>query len=538
MFIDFNYFTISLLLGGFMAFFSGLVVLLNDRSKSENQTWFAMTVSTSIWSFAYFFMTVTVDKSSARVANLILHDAAIFIPLFYLLLVLIITNKVNKYRIVFYIFSVVSILFLFVNPSSDFVKDLVPKAGFNFAQVPGPLYIYYFLYFSILVSFGVIVSILSIIESKDRVQKIRYKYVIYFSVAASIGGGSVFATTFFGIPPYPLILFSLYPVITGYAILRHQLFNVKIIATQLITFILWVSIFVRMMFSTSVKEQFADGILFLISIVLGLFLIKSVKNEVKNREQIEALAKELEGANEHLKELDQQKSEFVSMASHQIRGPLAAMRGYASMLLEGDFGPMEPGVKDSVDKIYQSTKDLVVLVGDYLDVSRIEQGRMKYEFTQFDLKETVSTLITEYKPNFDKAKLTVSFDFDPGEYFVDADQGKIKQVIGNLIDNSIKYTPTGGIHLWLKRKGADKIQICISDTGVGIDPAVLPRLFEKFTRAPDASKTNIIGTGLGLYVARKMIEAHNGRVWAESAGQGKGSTFFIELKALHPVAVV
>lgn len=532
MLISFNYYTISLLVGGFIAFLAGIVVLLNDRNKPENQAWFAMTVSTSIWSFAYFFMTITYDKESAITANLVLHDAAIFIPLFYFLLVLITTKKIEKFKVLFFVFCGAAIIFLLINPSKFFVADLIPKAGFNFAQVPGPWYFYYFLYFTALVLLGIFFAFISIIQSKDNNEKIRYKYVIYFTLAAAFGGGSVFGTTFFGIPPYPLILFSLYPVITGYAMLRHELFNVKIIATQLITFTLWVSILVRMLLSNTLREQIAEAVLFLISIILGLLLIKSIKSEIRQREKIESLAKDLELANEHLKELDQQKSEFVSLASHQLRGPLTAVKGYASMLLDNDFGALEGGVRDAIDKIYQSTQDLVVVVGDYLDVSRIEQGRMQYDFTNFNMKDLVETIITELRPNIERAKLSMAFDFDAScDFTVEADQGKIKQVIGNLLDNSIKYTPQGGIHVWLKRTQDSKILVSITDTGVGIDPEVLPRLFEKFTRAPDASKTNILGTGLGLYVARKMIEAHHGRIWAESAGQNKGSSFFIELDA-------
>jgi signal transduction histidine kinase len=202
------------------------------------------------------------------------------------------------------------------------------------------------------------------------------------------------------------------------------------------------------------------------------------------------------------------------------------------MLLDGDFGEVKDGVKDSIEKIYKSTQDLVVLVGDYLDVSRIEQGRMQYDFTQFDLRALVGTVVAELRPTIEKAKLNIEFNYDQNQDFsVNADIGKIKQVIGNLIDNAIKYTPKGGIHVWLTKNAPGKILISISDTGVGIPPEVLPRLFEKFTRAPDASKTNIMGTGLGLYVAKKMIEAHDGKVWAESPGQGKGTTFFIELSA-------
>lgn len=258
--------------------------------------------------------------------------------------------------------------------------------------------------------------------------------------------------------------------------------------------------------------------------------IRSVNEEVKARREVESLAKNLELANDHLQELDQQKSEFVSLASHQLRGPLTAIKGYASMLLDNDFGEVKGDIRDAVDKIYKSTQDLVVVVGDYLDVSRIEQGRMQYDFSDFDLRDLIATIVTELRPNIERAKLSMDFDFDTtGEFRVHADQGKIKQVIGNIIDNAIKYCPTGGIHIWLAHKPNNKALISISDTGVGIHPDVLPRLFEKFTRAPDASKTNIMGTGLGLYVARKMIEAHNGKIWAESEGQGKGSSFFIEL---------
>lgn len=531
MFVSFTYYTISLLVGGFLAFIAGLVVYLNNRSRAENQAWFAMTLSTSVWSFAYYYMTVTEDKNVAMLSNWTLHYAAIFIPLFYFLLVLIITEKTKKYRPLFFTFTACALFFLSINTLPAFVSDVVPKVGFNFAPVPGPLYIYYFLYFSILVLIGVIICLFAIKDTEDPIQRNRFKYTIYFSIVAAIGGGSVFLTTFFPtIKPYPLILFSLYPAISGYAILRHQLFDVKIIATQVLTFIIWVTILVRMLFAESSREQWANGILFVFAIVLGLFLIKSVKQEVAQREKIELLAKNLEETNIHLQELDQQKSEFVSLASHQLRGPLTAIKGYTSMLLDGDFGQVQGEVKDAISKVYASTNDLVVLVGDYLDVSRIEQGRMQYDFSTFDLRELAGTVVTELKPNIEKAKLQFDFDYDQtGEFRVNADQGKIKQVVSNLIDNSVKYTPHGSIHVWITHSAPTKVLLSISDTGVGIHPDVLPRLFEKFTRAPDASKTNIMGTGLGLYVAKKMIEAHHGRIWAESAGPGKGSSFFIEL---------
>lgn len=246
------------------------------------------------------------------------------------------------------------------------------------------------------------------------------------------------------------------------------------------------------------------------------------------------LYQDLEHKNVELNALNQQKTEFISVASHQLRGPLTAIKGYASLVLEGDFGQISQPVREAIETMFKSTQVLVVIVGDYLDVSRIEQGRMRYDFSEFDLRPLLESIANEFQPNVRVSGLQLSVGFDKNaDYFVHADQGKIKQVVSNLMDNAIKYTPKGGIAVTMERTKDDKIRVNFKDTGVGITPEVMPKLFDKFSRAPGASQTNITGTGLGLYVAKKMMEAHRGRVWAESEGKDKGSTFHMELDALH-----
>ena len=138
-------------------------------------------------------------------------------------------------------------------------------------------------------------------------------------------------------------------------------------------------------------------------------------------------------------------------------------------------------------------------------------------------------VINELTPNLDRNKLDLSVSIDQNtEFLVDADRVKIKQVIANIFDNSIKYTPKGSIAITLT-KADNKILFAIKDTGVGIHKDTIPKLFAKFSRAKDANETNIVGTGLGLYLAKELIKGHNGRVWAESEGQGKGAQFYIEL---------
>ncbi len=279
-------------------------------------------------------------------------------------------------------------------------------------------------------------------------------------------------------------------------------------------------------------------------LLISHIVLGDVKEEVKIRERVEVLALNLSSANQNLKktnikleELNLQKSEFISIATHQLRGPLGSIKGYASMLLEGDFGKMDnEKFRSAIETVLKSAQSLTVIVDDYLDVSRIEQGRMKYDFQIFDLKEVIETIVNEFTPIVSIAHLKLAFEYDKDEHYVThADKGKIKQVFTNLLDNSIKYTPSGTIAIKLSKidsdSGEKKILFTIKDSGVGIDPQVMPQLFARFSRAPDASKTNILGTGLGLFVAKKIIEVHQGRIWAESEGSEKGARFCVELKA-------
>jgi signal transduction histidine kinase len=296
--------------------------------------------------------------------------------------------------------------------------------------------------------------------------------------------------------------------------------------------------FSRIVFNKNNTDRIIDSVVFLLLLISGIYIIKNVIKEITLREKDDQLVKNignlnknLEKANLKLKELDQKKSEFMSLATHQLRAPLTSMRGYSSMILDGTFGKVNnPEVEDAIDKISRASTDLAMIVEDYLNISRIEQGRMQYNFSIFNLSDLIKDIIKEVKPTIDHAGLAVNFVYDEStQYKVNVDQGKIKQVLFNIIDNAIKYTPTGHIDIILGVKDGNKVLVKIQDTGVGIDPEILPTLFKKFKRAPDASKTNILGTGLGLYVANEILKAHNATAWAQSDGQGKGSSFYVEL---------
>ncbi|MBU3668551.1 MAG: hypothetical protein FGM57_01130 [Candidatus Taylorbacteria bacterium] len=532
--ITFDLETTSLVISGLINLI--LVVVIGIRRNKTKDTIFFLLFSISVlgWVLSRLLFEITTDVTLFRSAQL-LYFCATYIPLFLLLFIESFPRKEHSYsrgKLTLILTPAIIASILCWIPGAV-IQAIYTDLDGHKAITFGWAYLFYFFYIISYFLLGII-KMITKHRKAEGVERNQLE-IVFLSILVSSSVG-MFANLilptlgsfeFFWVGP----LFSVFMVLTiGYAIVRYQLFETKLITTEFMTFFLWALILIRTIYSGSTQDRIINGLLFLASVIIGLYLIRSVVNEIFQREKIETLAKDLEKANEHLQELDQQKSEFVSLASHQLRGPLTAIKGYASMLLDNDFGEIKGEVRDAVDKVYKSTQDLVVVVGDYLDVSRIEQGRMQYDMSDFDMRDLVATIVTELRPNIERAKLTMDFDFDTeGNFTVHGDQGKIKQVIGNIVDNAIKYCPSGGIHIWVAHRPENKVLVTISDTGVGIHPDVLPRLFEKFTRAPDASKTNIMGTGLGLYVARKMIEAHNGKIWAESPGVGKGSSFFIEL---------
>ena len=373
-------------------------------------------------------------------------------------------------------------------------------------------------------------------KSKDPIERIQLTYVLL----GYMSSGLISFTTNLILPSFGIFILNwvgqvstLFMAMSAtYSIIRHRLFNTKVIVTELLIFAIWIIILVQLLLSRSISDIITNIVTLFLSIIVGMLLIKSVVKEVESREKIELLAKDLEKANVRLTDLNRQKSEFVSFATHQLRGPLTAMKGYASLLLEGEMGDLGKEAKNGIMRISDSANTLVTIVNDYLNVSRIELGAMKYAFDTIELRNLIEDLIAELKPNIDKTGVKFSFTFENGvDYRTTADRDKLKQVFANIIDNSLKYTPRGSIfaHLSLD-KSRHKLIFTIRDTGVGIAPETLPHLFQKFTRAENASKTNILGTGLGLYVAKEMIEAHHGTIRAESKGEGKGSTFIVELE--------
>lgn len=324
------------------------------------------------------------------------------------------------------------------------------------------------------------------------------------------------------------------PIFVGiitYQIVRYQTFNIKVLSTDAL--VLGQSILIAMLFIVPTVDdiKIIASITLVITVILGVFLSKTVRREIAQREKNEQLTKKLELINSRLKDLDQLKTEFVSVAAHQLRSPLTIIRNYASTILEGAFGNMDVQVKEAVGHIHEASKFMASSVEDYLSVSRIESGNMKYDLTEFSLEDEIDRIVVDFQPQVEK--LGLIFDMRKNiqqSTKVHADLGKTRQILHNLSNNAVKYTPQGSITLYIHDDPvAKKVYVDIIDTGIGMSEETRAKLFGKFERAKDAHTVNNQGSGLGLYIARTMTQAMGGDITAHSAGEGKGSMFRLTL---------
>lgn len=303
---------------------------------------------------------------------------------------------------------------------------------------------------------------------------------------------------------------------TAYAIVKRKLFGIKIILTStlvgLITILLLLDL---LLLTTEPLYQLFKGLIVFIFIYFGSMLIKSVKEEVKRREEAEILSRT--------------KSEFISMASHQLRTPLTVIKGYISMILDGSYGKIDVKTKKVLGNVSISTERLVKIIEDLLNISRIELGKMDLEKKPTDIKKMIDNICKEIKIKAKEKNLKLIWEKPKAQLpKLNIDELKIRQVVYNIVDNAIKYTQTGKIEIKLSRENSNLV-INISDTGRGFSKEDNARLFELFSRGEAGTDTFVEGTGMGLYVAKKFVTLHKGRIWADSKGKNKGSVFHIEL---------
>jgi signal transduction histidine kinase len=506
---------------------------LNNRKGFINKIFFWLTLSAALWILSIIIRFNIGDPYIILISTRWSYATATIIAFFISYFAYYFPRK-NKYESYLSLIIPITIIVGYLSAFTPFIVENVKLINGTQKNVFGSLFYFFAVYFPIIVSWG-IYNLLSKRNSLNRLGRSQVDFILIGLALSTAFGFSTnliipVLTQATATEPYGPLSVIFFILFTSYAILKHHLFNVKVIATELLVFGVWVFVLIRTLLAETLAEGIINGALFIVLVVLGFFLVRSVLQEVKSREKIQELAEELELANKQLKRLDRVKSEFISIASHQLRTPLSIIKGYSSMALEGDFGSFKrKEQKEVFEKISLSANRLINLIEDLLNISRLEQGRLSYEYSQVDMIKLVKGVVKELEPKA-KAKHIKMFFKMPDEpvpkMLVDKD--KLRQVFVNLIDNSIKYTEKGKIEVNVEKIDS-KIKIEVADTGAGLTQEELSVLFQRFMRGKRVTQLYTEGVGLGLYFAKNIVEGHGGRIWAESPGPGKGSKFYVEL---------
>ncbi len=519
----------------------GFFVYTKNPKKSINRTFGIFCFFTAFWSYFYFFWQISTSEKNALLWSRLLMAGAIFIPISYLHFVFSFTQETKKniVKIVLFVGYLVSFFFFLSDFTPWFVANVKPILNFKFWPSAGPLYLpFLFLWF-----FGAVYSIILLFRDYKRSSGVKKSQLSYILLGTSYGylGGitNYFLWYDIPIPPIGNWAITLYIFLVAFAIIKYHLFDVRVIATELFTFTIWGFLFVKLFLSGTSQELIINFSLFFAVIISGILLIRSVLKEVEQREKMEILTKKVRDAYEvekkahkELEKLDEAKTQFMMATQHHLRTPLTAMIGYLDLIFGGSYGKVYPNIKDVLLKFQISTKRLNKVVNELLDISQFQLGKKVVSFqpnikVEPILKEIIEELQFEVKAKNLYLELQKPLKLPT----IKADPEKLKVALTNIIDNAVKYTLEGGVIIKVEAKDS-KILISVKDTGIGIPKGEDKNIFDRvFERGKKAKKVHVTGKGIGLYITAHIINAHNGKVWVESEGKGKGSTFYIELPA-------
>ncbi|MFH1292355.1 MAG: ATP-binding protein [bacterium] len=523
----FTYFSISGLINALTSLgFAVFLMFTSFRNRTARYLIY-MCVALGSWSVCYFFWQIAVDAETALFWARGLMFGAIFtsISFFHLVLVFLKLDDQRFYKIVLIIFYIFTFAWVGLNFTPYFVAGVEHRSIFIHWPVPGPFYLPFLTAFGVHVIYAVILLYKKYKKSTGIIR--RQTLMLMLGITATFIGGSTNYFLWYNIPvdPWGNGIASFHVIMCTYAIMRYGLLNMKVVVAEIFTAMLIIVLTMNAFLSKTSSALTFSLFILGISAGLGMVLIRSVRKEVKRREELSRLTKSLEKANIRLKELDKQKTEFLSIASHQLRTPLSILNGYIELIKDGSYGKPTRAIVQVLKNMDESNGHLVKLVEDFLNVSRIEQGRTKFEYENIDMISLIDGVVGELKQRGKDKGLKVSWKkVGKGIKLIYGDAEKIRHVLFNFIDNAIKYSDKGMIQTDI-RKERNGLAVRVIDNGLGFNKTDEMNFFQKFYRGENVKGVNVNGTGLGLFVCKMFIEAHRGRIWAHSEGKGKGSEF-------------
>lgn len=493
-----------------------IVLLFLKEGKTIEKTTLSLALLGSIIFIASHVLGVSVFDSELSRRILMFNTVDIFIPIFttHCAFALIDKIKENKYFIIsMYIIGTSLLLFFVINPY-NFLLTSIPKMYFPNYYVAGPYYPLMLLFFFFMIIYTFIIMRKAYVIADD-INKNRIKY---FSVALFLGYiiGSINFLLIYNInfdPLWGFLFIPLFSIPIAYAIINYELMDIKVIAKKAFVYISISGVFAFILISLNYlntliirsNPDFPNWISSLIlSLVVSIGLIFIWRK---------------------IRETDLLKYEFINIITHKFRTPLTAIKWSSDSLLEN----VPENFKKDIELIRKSTRSLVDLTNILVGVSNSDQYMFEYKLDKVDLNDLVNKVLSDYLDKIDNKKIIVN-KLPEGSNFILADGHKLKFVFQTLIFNAINYNKIGGeIHFSLSKPDDKNIVLEIKDTGIGISEKEIKYMFTKFYRTNSSRKADTEGMGIGLYLTKKILERHKGKIWVKSDGLEKGSTFFVSL---------
>lgn len=510
-----------------ICFLIGIYIYLADRKNPINYNIFIFILFFCLWTVNDFFQWTIKDSA----VNLLLARLAImevFSVVFFLSAMLALVGKRLSWKGKIVLFLPTAPLFVFLLTKYNAVLVDEHNCYIEFGNLYWYIYLItigYFIYtVKILWSFYKKNKTNNLVRNQVKIIIGAFGFFIFWFISITIvswyfvSNGYAIGDRIFIYAPFGMVIFL---SMLAYVITRHQFLVVRTIAARIVIFTILILIGTQYLFVSSVLSIILVTLTLALSFIFSLMLLQFVKIEIKQKE-------ELKIANAKLREMDKMKSEFISMASHQLRTPLTTMKGFIGIMKKGVYGEVPARLNEPVAHIETANDRMIALVEDMLNISQIEAGRMKFNFKKESLNDLAEEIFQSFTVMAQEKNLRLELKKTSRLPKVEMDYNKIRETISNIMDNAIKYTPEGSVKIETKRK-ENMVQIIITDSGIGIAEDGFKFLFDKFARGETAKKIKKSGVGLGLYLGRKIIEAHQGKIIVTSKGAGKGAVFAVEL---------
>lgn len=505
-------------------------VYQNNSRKLVSRVFAGLALSTMGWLiFIYCALFFTLNSHGLHLlfARLSLACAVLDTLFFYLLGFILVYDRLPSKKINFVIGILSFCLIILIMLPYAFADSEITRDGL-ITTTPGPVMPVFALFVSILnfYTFYILINAVKKLSGLMKRQVVLFLcggFIFYALVLSTLMVPITFyhdATSVQFAPLYVLIFLSF----TAVASLKYQLFNVRVIITELFVGLLNFLLLLQLILSNSVVRATVNFLIFLLGCVVSVLLIKNSRKELKQTEE-RVRVESLQEANRQLQELDRQKTEFLTIAAHQLRTPVSIIKNYIAMLQDGDYGKVSEEVQEIHKNIGESSEWLVRLGDEFLNIAHLEQGQTKYHMSVGDVSLVVDSVINELKGRAAHKGINLAWQRPTESMHTKMDEEKIRNVIFNFVDNAIKYSDAGTVAVNASVEHR-RILVRVTDEGIGFTKVDHDKLFKKFQRGDNARKREVnSSSGLGLYIARMFVEGHGGEVWAQSKGLGKGSEF-------------